>query len=253
MMKNLITAASRRMLVILGIAMLTAVPVFAQQYNWKVEAEHSTAKIFLGTNSDLQNIGVTFVGGRAEYDSADPGQSALTIWADLPDGAQMTFKSKRSELQADGTLRVIGEMTVTRSESDAIYNPGEDYYGPIYGKALVRAVTREVAFVLPPMNNPGPEMEINAEALLGIENFPELFAAVRQAAWKPVIQDAVCDVPQAGEDYRGANCSGKLIAPEQRVAAMRIGEDYRGDESPAPSGNLMKLVLQLQLNRQKSA
>jgi len=44
-----------------------------------------------------------------------------------------------------------------------------------------------------------------------------------------------------------------LIAPEQRVAAMRIGEDYRGDESPAPSGNLMKLVLQLQLNRQKSA
>jgi len=251
-MKNLLTP-TRRMLVILGIAMLTALPVFAQQNKWKVDAEHSTAKIFLGSNSDLQNVGVALVGGKAEYDSADPGESALTIWADLPDGAWMTFKSKRSELQADGTLRVIGEMTLARNESDAIYNPGEDYYGPVYGKTTVRAITREVAFVLPPMNNPGPNMEIIAEATLGVENFPELFAAVRQGAWQPVVQNLACEMPQAGEDYRGADCSGKLIAPAYRLAVINSGEDYRGDESPAPSGNLMKVVLRLELSRQNLA
>ena len=247
-MKNLLTP-TRKMLVILGIAMLTALPVFAQQSKWKVDAEHSTAKIFLGSNSDLQNVGVALVGGKAEYDSADSGESALAIWADLPDGAWMTFKSKHSELQADGTLRVIGEMTLARSESDAIYNPSEDYYGPVYGKTTVRSMTREVAFVLPPMNNPGAEMEISADALLGVENFPELFAGVRQAAWKPVVQDEACEIPQAGEDYRGANCSGKLIAPAYQLATINPGEDYRGDESPAPSGNLMKIVLHLQLSR----
>jgi hypothetical protein len=249
-MENLLRPATRRMVVILGIAMLTALPVSAQQNIWRVDAEHSTAKIFMGTNSDLQNVGVALVGGKAEYDSADPSASALTILADLPDGAWMTFKSKRSELQADGSLHVTGEMTLVRAQYDAIYNPGEDYYGPISGKATVRKVTREVAFVLPPMNNPGPEMEVSAEALLGIENFPELFTEVRQAAWKPIVHDAACETPQAGEDYRGAECSGKLIAPTYQLVTINPGEDYRGDESDAPAGNGMKLVLHLQLSRQ---
>jgi hypothetical protein len=249
-MKNVLALAARRIFVMMGIAMLAALPSFAQQDKWKIDAEHSTASIFLGSNSDLQNVGVVLVRGHAEYNSADPAESALTIRADLPDGAWMTFKSKRSELQADGTLRVIGEMTLARTESDLIYTPGEDYYGPVYGKALIRKVTREVAFVLPPMNNPGPEMEISAEATLGVENFPELFAVARQAAWQPIVQDEGCETPQAGEDYRGANCTGTMIAPVYRVAAISPGEDYRGDESPVPAGNVMKLVLRLHLNRE---
>jgi hypothetical protein len=248
-MKNLLTRVARKIFVMAGIALLAALPALAQQDNWKIDAEHSTAKIFLGSNSSLQNIGIAKVGGRAEYNFADPAESTLKIWADLPDGAWMTFESKRSELQADGTLRVIGEMTLARTESDAIYNPGEDYYGPVYGKSEVGTVKREVAFVLPPMNGPAQEMEITAEANLGIENFPELFAAVHQAAWQPVVLDKACKIPQAGEDYRGAECTGKLIAPAYQLAAVNPGEDYRGDESPAPSGNLMKLVLRLQLDR----
>ena len=165
-MKNSLAVATRGMLVIVGIALLASLPVYAQQDNWKIDAQHSTAWIFLGSNSNLQNVGVVLVRGHAAYDSADPSESAISIRADLPDGASMTFKSKRSELQADGTLHVIGEMTLARVESDPIYTPGEDYYGPVYGKAAVRKVTREVAFVLPPMNNPGPEMEISAVATL---------------------------------------------------------------------------------------
>jgi hypothetical protein len=238
------------MLVTLGIASLTAIPVLAQQSQWKVDAEHSSALIFLGSSSDLRNAGVALVRGHAEYDPADPAVSVLAIRADLPEGQWMNFKSKRSELHADGTLHVIGEMTLYRTESNATYNPGEDYRGPVYGEAEFRKVAREVEFVLPPMDNPGPEMEISAQAILGLENFPELFSAVRQAAWQPLVQDETCETPQAGEDYRGANCTGKTIAPAYQIAAIRIGEDYRGYESPAPSGNVMKLVLRLQLSRE---
>jgi hypothetical protein len=246
-MKGSLICVTRKTLVTLGIAIL-ALPVFAQQNIWKVDAEHSTASIYLGSsNSDLQKVGVAAVHGRAEYDSADPAESALKIQADLPQGMWMSFKSKRSELRADGTLHVIGEMSLERLETAATYNPGEDYRGPIYGETTVSRVTREVDFVLPPMDNPGLEMEVTAAATVGIENFPELFAAVHKAAWQPVVQDEVCSAPQAGEDYRGAECSGKLIAPPHQLAAINPGEDYRGDESPVPSGNLMKILVHLQL------
>lgn len=248
-MKNLLTPGTRKIFVIAGIALLGALPLFAQQDNWKINSEHSTAWIYLGSNSDLQNVGIARVGGDAEFNSAEPAKSALDISAKLPEGQGVTFKSKRIDLRSDGKLQITGEMTLTRTEREAVYNLGEDYYGPLYGKAAVRTVTREVAFILPPMNNPGQEMEITAEATLGVENFPELLAAVRHAGWQPVVQDRACDIPQGGEDYRGANCTGTLIAPAYQVAAINPGEDYRGDESSAPSGNVMKLVLRLELMR----
>jgi hypothetical protein len=247
-MKNLVTLATRKILVIAGIALLSALPVFAEQGKWRVDAEHSTAWIFLGSNSDLQNVGIARVGGNAEFNSAEPAKSALDISAQLPEGQAMTFKSKHVDLRPDGKLEITGEMTLARTESDAVYNPGEDYCGPVYGESVVRTVKREVTFVVPLPDNAGQKAEITAEATLGVENFPELFAAVRQAAWQPIVQDAACQMPQASsEDYRGADCTGTLIAPVYRAAATRIGEDYRGDESPAPSGDLMKLVLRLQL------
>jgi hypothetical protein len=249
-MKNLPALATRRILVIMGIALLAALPVFAEQGKWKVDAEHSTAAIFLGSDSDLQNVGIARVAGNAEFKSAEPAKSALDLSVKLAEGQAMTFKSKRIDVRPDGKLQITGEMTLARTEYDATYNPGEDYYGPVYGEPVVRAVTHEVTFVVPLADDTRGKAEITAEATLGVENFPELFAVVRGAAWQPVVQDEACEIPQAGEDYRGANCTGTLIEPVYRVSATRIGEDYRGDESPAPSGNLMKLVLRLQLSRQ---
>jgi hypothetical protein len=243
-MKNLLRPAIRKTLVILGIASLTALPVLAQEGKWKVDAEHSTASIFLGSNLDLQNVGI------AEFNSAEPAKSALDISAELPEGQAMSFKSKRIDLRADGKLQVTGEMTLARTERGAAYNLGEDYRGPVYGESVVRTVTRNVTFVLPLMDNAERKAEITTEVILGVENFPELLAAVRQAAWQPVIQDEACEMPPAGEDYRGAACTGRLIAPAYQLAAIRTAEDYRGDESPAPSGNLMKIVFRLQLSRQ---
>jgi polyisoprenoid-binding protein YceI len=248
-MKNLLRPAIRKTLVILGIASLTALPVLAQEGKWKVDAEHSTASIFLGSNLDLQNVGIARIGGIAEFNSAEPAKSALDISAELPEGQAMSFKSKRIDLRADGKLQVTGEMTLARTERDAAYNLGEDYRGPVYGESVVRTVTRNVTFVLPLMDNAERRAEITTEVILGVENFPELLAAVRQAAWQPVIQDEACEMPPPGEDYRGAACTGRLIAPVYQLAAIRTGEDYRKDESPVPSGSLMKIVFRLQLSR----
>ena len=74
---------------------------------------------------------------------------------------------------------------LARTERDATYNPGEDYRGPVYGESVVRSVTRNVTFVLPLADNAERTGEITGEGILWVENFPELFAAVRQAACNP--------------------------------------------------------------------
>ncbi len=248
-MKNILREATRKVVIILGLAGLTATPVFAQQSNWKVDGGHSRAAIYLGSSSNLQEAGIAGVRGNADFIAGDPSQSVLNFSATLPQDQWMTFRSTRVEERADGKLQITGEMMLVRIERDATYNPGEDYRGPVYGEPAIKTASQEMTFILPMVDNAEAKQEITAEATLGRENFPELFAALRQAAWKPLVQDEHCQVVQAGEDYRGAECSGKLIAPAYRVAALNPGEDYRGDESPAPSGNTMKIVLQLQLNR----
>ena len=164
-MKNLLRPAIRKTLVILGIASLTALPVLAQEGKWKVDAEHSTASIFLRSNLDLQNVGIARIGGIAEFNSAEPAKSALDISAELPEGQAMSFKSKRIDLRADGKLQVTGEMTLARTERDAAYNLGEDYRGPVYGESVVRTVTRNVTFVLPLMDNAERRAEITTEVI----------------------------------------------------------------------------------------
>lgn len=245
-MKSLVRFRMRSLFAALAIANLMALPVFAEG-NGKIDAEHSTAWVFLGSNSNFQNIGVVRVNGIAQFNSADPEKSALDIRADLPDGQWLSFKSKQVEVRADGQLEVSGAMTLAGLQRDMVVTPGEDYRGPVYSEPSVHAVTRQVTFVLPLADLAEQKGDITAEARLGIENFPELFAAVRDASWEPIVQDEVCQMQQAGEDYHGAVCSGRMIAPAPRVEALSAGEDYRGFQSAMPAGNGMKLVLRLKV------
>ncbi len=80
---------------------------------------------------------------------------------------------------------VSGDLTLTRTVREAYPSPGEDYYGPVYGKSTQQTVTRKVTFVLP-MSGRGGNAEITAEAKIFRENFPELFAAVTDVNWLPV-------------------------------------------------------------------
>ncbi|MGB9256452.1 MAG: hypothetical protein WCC25_16560, partial [Candidatus Korobacteraceae bacterium] len=198
-MKSLIGLRIRMMLLALGIASLSASSVVAQQS----DAEHSTVQILMGSNSDLQTVGFARVSGVAKINAAEPSESMLDISAHLPEGESLRFKSKRVDLRADGKLEVSGEMRLTRVEHEVNIAPAEDYRGAIVGAAVTHTVAREVRFVIPLA---GVEKgEAIAEADLGLENFPQLFAAVREANLHPVIEDERCVLSQAGEDYRGAD------------------------------------------------
>lgn len=244
-MKNLFGLRIRILLLAMGIASLGASPVVAQQDQWRIDAEHSTAQILLGSNTDLQTVGFARVSGVAKINAAEPSESMLDISAQLPEGESLSFRSKRVELRADGKLEVSGEMRLTRVEHEVNIAPAEDYRGAIVGAAVTHTVAREVRFVIPLA---GVEKgEAIAEADLGLENFPQLFAAVREANWQPVIEDERCVLSQAGEDYRGATCSGKVIDLPSAYSTVTVGEDYRGAEPAMPSGNMMRLVMQLKL------
>ena len=249
-MKTLFRISIRQMAVMFAIAGLAACPALAQQSLWSVDAGHSTAQIYLGSNSNLQNVGVAPVRGVAAFNVADPADSALEFSAKLPEGQWLSFRSERVEVDFDGKLHVTGQMTLSRIERSVQLDPREDYSGPIYGEPVIYQVRREVSFVLPMADAAEQDATITAEADLGIENFPEMFAAVRQANWQPVIEDERCEIAQVGDDYRGAICSGKMLVPVLNIAAVSVGEDYRGFDVMQPSGKEVKLVLQLNLNRQ---
>ena len=246
-MKSLVAPTTQRIVLILAIATLAAVPASANQGSWKLDADHSTARILLGANGF--NIGVAHVGGNVELNPAEPTNSVLDLRIDPAGSSLITFKSRRTTMSPDGRLQVSGDLTLSRVIRDANLNPAEDYYGAVYGEPAVQTVTREVTFVLP-MSDRGNQAEITAEANIFRESFPELFAAVTDGNWQPVIQDKACEMPHAGEDYAGALCSGTVVEPDRSAAFASIGEDYHGFESAAPAGNLVTIVLKLHLTRE---
>ena len=246
-MKSIVAPNAQRIVLILAIATIAAVPAIASEGSWKLDAEHSTARILLGANAF--SIGVAHVGGNVELDAAKPTNSGLDLSIDPAGDKLITFKSRRATIGRDGRLEVSGDLTLSRVVREINLNPAEDYYGPADGQPITQTVTREVTFVLP-MSDRGNQAEITAEANISRESLPELFVAVTDANWQPVIQDKACEMPRAGEDYAGALCSGTVVEPDRSAAFASIGEDYHGFESAAPAGNLVTIVLKLHLTRE---
>jgi hypothetical protein len=248
-MKSIVALTTQRIVLILAIATVAAVPAIAKERNWKLDADHSVARILLGANAF--NMGVGRVGGNVELDAAGPTNSVLDLSIDSAEGKLITFKSRHATMSGDGKLEVTGDLTLARVVREVSLNAAEDYYGPVDGEPLIQTVTREVTFVLP-MANSLEKAEITAEANIFREKFPELFAAVTDANWQPVIQDKSSEMPPAGEDYAGAVCAGTLIEPDRSTAFASIGEDYHGFEPALPKGNLMTIVLKLRLTQEDS-
>jgi hypothetical protein len=223
---------------------IAAVPAIAKEGNWKLDADHSTARILLGANAF--NIGVAHVGGKVELDAAESTNSVFDLSIDPAEGKLITFKSRRAAMNPDCKLEVSGDLTLSRVVRQVILNPAEDYSGPVYGEPTQQTVARKITFVVP-MSDRGGQAEITAEANLFRENFPELFAAVTDVNWQPLIQDKACEVPPAAEDYAGAVCTGTVVEANRSAAVGSIGEDYHGFELAAPQGNLMTIILKLRL------
>ena len=248
-MKSIVARYAQRIVLILAIASVVAVPAMAKRGNRKLDSGHSTARILLGSN--VINIGVARVGGNLELDAARPSNSVFDLSIDPAGGKLVTFKSRRVTISADGKLEVSGDLTLSREVRQAILNPAEDYSGPVYGEPTMQIVTHEVTFAFP-LNDQAEESEITGEARMFGENFPELFAALSETNWQPVVQDKACEMPQASEDYAGAICTGKVVESKRSAAVTNIGDDYQGYESAAPQGNLMTIVLNLRLTREIS-
>jgi hypothetical protein len=245
-MKNTVALTTQRIVLTLAIALVVAVPAIAKEGSWKLDADHSTARILLGANAF--NIGVAQVSGKVELDAAKPTNSILDVSID-PAGGKLTFKSRRATIGLDGKLQISGDLTLSRVVRQVILNPAEDYSGPVYAEPMMQTVTREVTFAFP-MSDQAKQAEITGEAKMFGEDFPELYAAVTETNWPLVIQDKACELPPAGEDYAGALCSGTVVEADRSAAFARAGEDYHGFESDAPNGNLLRMVLKLHLTRE---
>jgi hypothetical protein len=246
-MKSVVALRTQRIVLVLAIATVAAVPAVAREGHWQVDADHSTVRILLGANAF--NIGVARVGGNVELDAAEPTNSVLDLSIDPAQDKRITFKSRRATMSREGKLEVSGDLTLSRVVREVFLNPAEDYAGPVYGEPITQTITREVTFELLMSDHPMQE-EITAETKISLESFPELFAAVTGANWQPVIQDKACEMPPAGEDYAGAICTGTVIEPNRIAGVARIGEDYHGFESAAPEGNLMTIALKLRLTQE---
>ena len=203
-------------------------------------------------NSNSFNAGVAQLSGKinlvagaaqADFDLASANNGALQT--------KMSFKSKRVVVENDH-VEIIGDLTLTTLERDADYNPGEDYAGARYSKAAEHNVTREVVFAFPrkELAQKNAKGRISASAMIGRENFPGLIPAIYAAHWAPLIENEQCLMPpNASEDYAGPACTGTLVETANAAYVLaNVSEDYRGQEVKAPAGNMVKIVLNLQMS-----
>jgi hypothetical protein len=234
---------------------------FAAGRSWKVDSGHSEARISVGSpsNPNSQNVGVALADGKIDLTAGNPAASVVDLnLAAASNGTSETkiaFKST-SAVEHDGEVDVIGDLTLTRIERTATYNPSEAYAGPVFGEPVTHVVTRQVVFVFPSaeLAQQSATAKVSGTALIGRENFPELLPAINNVNWPPVVQNETCQAPSVGEDSAGPSCTGVVAEAVDPVATLpSAGENYHGSEITAPAGNQVKIVLSLQLNGEGSA
>jgi polyisoprenoid-binding protein YceI len=243
-----------------------AAPSFAQNGNYKIDSNHSTARLTAASSrQDVPEfpIGVAKVSGTVNVDRAVPSLSVFNFTIqpsardahDAQDYASISFKSTRVVPASDGTVEVTGDLTVTRVTHEMVLDANEGYSGPQYSDAVKETTTREVAFVVGVPTKPSSEAAENADPIVSAstvidrEDFPNLYTAVVDGNWPAFGQGGNCVTPSTtGEDYSGTVCTGTLVdANRQPEVSNTVGEDYPGPAIYHPLGNQVKLSLNLHL------
>lgn len=246
--------------------LILVAPAPAQNTVWRIDSEHSTARLFLASSSNPDstvNVGVARANGlltRNADDSAAPDFDFTIYPADKtaslerfqqeqnnekpgnePDYTVINFKSTRVVRVDQETLRVTGNLTLTYVERRVTYDPGEAYSGPVYGPALTHSVRQEAIFEFHQVNPFGTRTanagnaEWSAFSIIKGENFPELLDAVSATNWPTFVADEHCVMPtNAGEDYSGPACKGETVELTPRKdlhceMPTTVGEDYAGE------------------------
>jgi polyisoprenoid-binding protein YceI len=247
-------------------SLIFVAPGLAQNAVWRIDSEHSTARLFLASSTnpdDAVNVGVARANGlvtRNADDSAAPDFDFTIYPADKtaslerfqqeqnnekpgnePDYTVISFKSTHVVRVDKETFRVTGNLTLTYVDRLATYDANEGYSGPVYGPAVGHFLKQEAVFEFHQVNPFGGRAakEGNAEwsalSTISGERFPELLNAVSATDWPAFVADEHCVMPSTiGEDYSGPACTGETVEPALRKdlhceMPTTVGEDYAGE------------------------
>ena len=245
--------------------MISVVPVLAQSTVWRIDSEHSTARLFLASSRRPDasiNVGVARTSGEIEQNAGGlaPHNFDFTIYPadetasqarseeqrgqNPPDAADYTvisFKAKRVATVDGETFHVTGELTLTYVERTATYDPSEAYSGPVYGPAVTHSVKQEAVFAFHQVDAADAQTandensEWSGSSTIRGEAFPELLQAVATADWPRFVADEKCEMPSnVGEDFSGPICTGKPVDLDARKDVQcempaTVGEDFAGE------------------------
>jgi polyisoprenoid-binding protein YceI len=257
--------------------------------SWQVDAGHSDAQLITDATTDYgkTKLNVTFgfarVNGRVELSNEDLAKSSfdfrlypatsispvidedgkfLNHWlANLSNHTLVCFHSKGAVRTSDGRLQTTGNLILTRVDRSIDATPNEAYAGPVYGPPVIHRVSHEATFVFDFPAANGIEQKNGAILASGKtamlrEDYPQLVRAVVSTYWPPVVQDENCRWPSSvGEDYHGAQCTGKLLSapglPEAPHAAN--GEDVGVTQNfNAVVGDHLNILVHFRLTAQGS-
>ncbi len=245
---------------------IASIPAHAQNGIWQVDAEHSIARLSLGSSPKSAEVGVARVSGNVVFDASDPADPIvnLNIKPDKSLGAdysEISFKSTRSAMTSDGKLAVVGDLSLTRVERSVTMDANEGYYGAEYGAPVVKTDTEEITLVFPAASLPAAQngaMQLSATTNISRERFPQLLAALQGSGPSMVVQDEKCTTVQSGggEGYYGATCTGTPVETATNAVNPYSGggEGYYGSEPAViPDGSQATIALNLKLTQVASA
>ncbi|HET7109067.1 MAG TPA: hypothetical protein VFI38_19795 [Candidatus Acidoferrum sp.] len=237
-------------------AFVFGAPAFAQSAVSRIDAEHSTARLYLSSSNNpgaTLNVGVARTSGVVKLNSGDsatpefdfaiypedknPSPAAGRSEA-KPDYAVIAFKSHRAVLLAANHYRVSGDLTLTYVQRTVSYDPSEAYSGPTYGPSIMLSQTHPASFEFHRATPSGSasSAEWIASSNISVEDFPELMAVVSSTVWPVFVAGEQCAAPSniGTEDFSGPACTGGRIDVAARKdlrcdAPAAVGEDFSGE------------------------
>jgi hypothetical protein len=231
-------------------------PAFAQSTVSRIDAERSTARLYLASSNNPGvnlNAGVARTSGVVKLNSADsaapdfdftiyPADKNPSLAANRrevnPDYTVIAFKSRKVVPLAANTFRVSGDLTLTYVQRTVSYDPSEGYSGPTYGPSITLSQTQPASFEFRRATPSGSASgaEWIASSNISVEDFPELMTAVFSTIWPVFVADEKCTTPPnlGSEDYSGPACTGERIDVAARKdlscdTPLTVGEDFSGE------------------------